>query len=81
MEETENVIISQIEFLIKTVYEGNYEINVDMDILSGDSIHIKQIRIRLLSETEKLKEIHSILEDYFSGCKIIITQEVDYNDK
>ncbi len=77
--ETEAVVCAQSEAILNMYYSGEYEIIAETDILSDNCIHIKQIRIMLLSEPENLSELQNALESYFPTCEIIIRQEVKNN--
>lgn len=80
-EQTATALKQELKSLVSTIYNGKFDIDIDMDILSDNSIHIKQILVILYEDTEKQAELIDTLKGFCPLCEIVFYEEVKTEDE
>ena len=79
--QTEAALRQELESRIEQSYNGYYEIQIDADILSDNSIHIKRVLIILHEEIKNKDEVLQSVIDFCPLCEIVFSEVVNDTDE
>lgn len=80
-EMTENRVIEDIGDLLATKDVFDFKINIATDILSDNSIDIKQIDVIVYQELSNREELENALKEYCSVCELICAESEKYENE